>query len=88
MWQKIPETEGQKNALDTPISATGLLPKDKDYFYYSGSLTTPACSEGVRWLVMKRPITMSDEQSGSLRKAIGFDNNRPAQPLNGRAILE
>lgn len=68
--------------------ARTCLPKDRAYFYYPGSLTTPPCSEGVRWLVMKKPITMSDEQIAALRKSIGFGNNRPVQALNGRIIFE
>lgn len=88
LWQKIPATEGQANALDSPISANDLLPADRGYFYYPGSLTTPPCSEGVRWIVMKQPITMSEEQVAALRASIGFANNRPVQPLNGRIIFE
>ncbi len=88
LWQKIPETEGQSIALNSPVNAADLLPKDRDYFYYDGSLTTPPCSEGVRWLVMKQPITLSGEQIAALKKAIGFDNNRPVQPLNGRDVSE
>lgn len=88
LWQKIPGTEGQSNTLDTAINAMDLLPKEKSYYYYPGSLTTPPCSEGVRWLVMKHNITMSDDQIAALKKAIGFANNRPIQPLNGRIVFE
>ena len=45
-------------------------------------------AEGVRWIVMKEPITMSAGQIAALKEAIGFDNNRPVQPLNGRVIFE
>ncbi len=87
LFGSLPAEEGQKNAVEG-FSASDLLPKGHDYHYYSGSLTTPPCSEGVRWIVLKEPITMSDSQIAALRKAIGFANNRPVQPLNGRAVLE
>ena len=86
LWQKIPAEEGQSNSLDGTVNAADLLPKDHDYFYYDGSLTTPPCSEGVRWLVMKQPVTLSGDQIAALKKAIGFDNNRPVQALNSRTI--
>ena len=71
-----------------PTSASDLLPASKAYYYYQGSLTTPPCSEGVRWLIMKEPIAMSIDQIAALKKAIGCDNNRPVQPINGRVVLE
>lgn len=64
-----------------------LLPEDKDYYSFIGSLTTPPCSEGVQWQVMKSPVTISQVQFDSI-KAIVSDNNRPTQPLNDRTIKE
>jgi len=87
LFAKLPEEEGQKNAVES-FNASDLLPENRGYNYYSGSLTTPPCSEGVRWIVLKHPITMSEGQIAALRKAIGFDDNRPVQPLNGRVVLE
>ena len=54
-------------------------------YRYEGSLTTPPCSEGVKWLVMTTPIEMSPEQVAQFR-AILHGNNRPVQPLNGRTV--
>lgn len=88
LWKDLPAEEGEDNDLDQPTSASDLLPASKDYYYYQGSLTTPPCSEGVRWLVMKEPIEMSAEQIAALKKAIGFDNNRPVQLINGRVVFE
>lgn len=88
LWENLPGEEGASNELDKPISASDLLPASRDYDYYQGSLTTPPCSEGVRWLLMKESITMSAGQIAALKRAIGFDNNRPVQPLNGRVIFE
>ena len=77
------------------IDAEKLLPVRKGYFHYSGSLTTPPCSEGVRWFVMKEPIFVSSEAIANLRNTISHfpnynhfnQNNRPVMPLNGRAVL-
>lgn len=62
---------------------------DRDrYFYYNGSLTTPPCSEGVKWYVMQKPIEVSPDQIQHFRDLLGFTNNRPIQPVNARIVLE
>ena len=64
-----------------------LLPDDKRYYQFMGSLTTPPCSEGVLWMVLKKPVQISPAQL----KLFGqlFPNNaRPVQPVNGRAIRD
>jgi carbonic anhydrase len=88
LWQSLPGKEGQENPLGGAINAADLLPGDRAYYFYQGSLTTPPCTEGVRWLVMKEPITMSAGQIAALKKAISFDNNRPVQPMYGRVVFE
>jgi carbonic anhydrase len=65
-----------------------LLPKERDYYRFNGSLTTAPCSEGVRWFVMKKPATASKTQIEQFSKAIGFANNRPIQATNARTILQ
>ena len=57
-----------------------------NYYLYDGSLTTPPCSESVKWIVLTTPIEMSETQIAAF-KAIIHDNNRPIQPLNGRKLL-
>jgi len=54
-WKQMPKSEGGKSALATKVSGVGLLPANRDYYRYNGSLTTPPCTEGVRWFVMKQP---------------------------------
>jgi carbonic anhydrase len=88
LWENLPGKEGESNNLDKQIGASDLLPESKDYSYYQGSLTTPPCSEGVRWLIMQQSIALSGDQITALKKAIGMDNNRPVQPLNGRTIFD
>jgi carbonic anhydrase len=85
-WGQMPKTEG-KAALPAKVTANGLLPTDRDYYRYNGSLTTPPCTEGVRWVVMKRPMTISREQLEAFKTTLGFDNNRPVQPVYARPIL-
>jgi len=82
-----PSEGGKKNALTEPINPYDLLPANKDYYRYSGSLTTPPCSEGVRWFVMKEPLELSQEQLARFQELMG-KNNRPVQPVNARRILK
>lgn len=60
-----------------------LIPKNKEYFHYMGSLTTPPCTEGVHWYVMKNPIEMSKEEIAELDKIMP-ENARPIQDPKGR----
>ena len=71
---------------DVMINAASLLPATLGYYAYSGSLTTPPCSEGVRWLVLKTPSPVSDREVEIF--AARYPNNaRPIQPRNGRQVL-
>ncbi|WP_456400605.1 carbonic anhydrase [Persephonella sp.] len=88
IWENMPEKAGEETKLSHKINAEDLLPKERDYYRYSGSLTTPPCSEGVRWIVMEEELEMSKEQIEKFRKVMGGDTNRPVQPLNARIILE
>jgi carbonic anhydrase len=67
------------------VNATFLLPPRRDYFTYTGSMSEPPCGEGVRWVVMKEPVTISAAYLARFRRLIGT-NARPVQPLNGRQI--
>ena len=59
-----------------------------NYYRFSGSLTTPPCTEGLRWLVMKNTVTLSEKQLEMFKQALEHSNNRPLQPLNGRVIVQ
>ena len=87
-WNIIPPEEiTEAVKLTEPIDLMSLLPKDKDSFRYNGSLTTPPCSEAVKWIVLEEPIEMSKEQIDKFRN-IFPDNHRPIQTLNEREIKE
>jgi len=74
-------------AEETPITLdwAKLLPANSETVRYDGSLTTPGCSEGVKWNVFTHPITMSQAQINQFLEAYS-GNNRPVQPLHGRKI--
>jgi carbonic anhydrase len=88
LWAKMPNEVGAPVALTKPVLPTELMPKNPSYFRFSGSLTTPPCSEGVRWIIMKTPMTASTPQIVKLERALRYPNNRPLQALNGRLIVE
>ncbi|ORM79291.1 carbonic anhydrase [Pantoea deleyi] len=84
----MPKKENQQVSINREIDLRALFPQDLHYYRFSGSLTTPPCSEGIRWLVMKQPVTLSQAQLDAFRQALKTTNNRPLQPLNGRMIVE
>jgi carbonic anhydrase len=55
----MPTKAGDKRAIPTGFNAAALLPTDRSYFRFEGSLTTPPCSEGVRWLVLRTAVSVS-----------------------------
>lgn len=63
-----------------------LLPPVKGFFHYSGSISSPPCTEGVSWFVMQDPLEVSDAQKTAYQMKFGGTTNRPIQPLNGRVI--
>jgi carbonic anhydrase len=88
LWKQMPGAVGEKMPLPAHLNVNGLLPKSRDYYRYNGSLTTPPCSEGVLWMVMKEPATVSRDQVEKVASVLGFANNRPLQPANARPILQ
>jgi carbonic anhydrase len=88
IWPLIPHNAGEKNALPSPFDAAQLLPSNHGYYRFNGSLTTPPCTEGVRWLVLKTPVSASKEQVGTFSHVMHHPNNRPVQPVNARPVLQ
>ncbi len=64
-----------------------LLPANRSYYTFSGSLTTPPCTEGVSWFVLEKPVTISNKQVATFAAIYPYDE-RPTQSLNGRTVLE
>ena len=86
LWKNIPKEKGKEAQVDAvTINVADLLPEKRGYYTFQGSLTTPPCSEGVRWFVLKSPTTVSAEQVAGFGKLYAM-NARPVQPLNGREI--
>ena len=86
LWTNLPkEKEKEVEAGSVTINAADLLPKDRAYYTFAGSLTTPPCSEGVTWFVLKHPTSISGGEVSRFGKLYPM-NARPTQPLNGREI--
>ncbi|KJU84586.1 carbonic anhydrase [Candidatus Magnetobacterium bavaricum] len=75
----------EKPVEGVKFNPADLLPKDYTLYRYSGSLTTPPCSEKVNWNVLKAHIEVSKEQKEKFLSIVG-KNARPVQPVNERTI--
>lgn len=88
LWNNLPL---ERNMEVSPPSATidlnAFLPASRNYYTYMGSLTEPPCSEGVLWLVLHQPVSVSHEQVGIFSR-LYRNNARPIQPSWGRLIKE
>ena len=87
VWNNLPLEKGDEVAAKGQIDLAELLPSDRRYYTYMGSLTTPPCSEGVLWMVMKAPVQISPEQLAIFARLYPM-NARPIQPQHGRLIKE
>jgi carbonic anhydrase len=87
VWNNLPLEKGDEIAARGVINLNELLPAERSYFTYMGSLTTPPCSEGVLWMVMKQPVPISADQIGIFARLYPM-NARPIQSAAGRLIKE
>jgi len=83
VFTSLPTTAGKAIHSKQRFNATDLLPADKSYYQYQGSLTIPPCSEAISWFVLKQPITVTSDQLMRFR-ALYDHNARPVQALNSR----
>lgn len=88
LWKELPKQENKPIALKQQYKANSFLPKNLNYYRYNGSLTTPPCSEGVRWIVLKEIQPISAQQLQQLSEYITHPNNRPVQAKNARLVME
>lgn len=88
IWDHLPKRAHTKSAETRAlINARDLLPGNTKHFRYRGSLTTPPCSENVKWLVLQTPVVFSEGQIAKLHRIIGM-NARPPQARNSRYLLQ
>ena len=87
VWNNLPLEKGDEVRAGTRIDLSQLLPEDRRYYTYMGSLTTPPCSEGVLWMVMKEPVPISVDQVAIFSRLYPM-NARPIQQADGRLIKE
>lgn len=87
VFAHLPRTGEQVQVEGLLLNLSALLPAAKGYYSFEGSLTTPPCSEGVKWMVLKEPVKVSPQQIKAFRQLYNA-NARPLQPLNGRVVKE
>jgi len=87
VWNNLPLEKGDEVAARGTLDLNALLPPERGYFTYMGSLTTPPCSEGVLWMVMKQPVPVSADQISVFARLYPM-NARPIQQASGRLIKE
>ena len=86
LWDALPRKKDEEEVKSVEVNAADLLPANKSAYYtFTGSLTTPPCSEGVTWFVLKSPMVISEEEVIRFGHLYPM-NARPTQPLNGREI--
>ncbi|MBA5688053.1 carbonic anhydrase [Rugamonas apoptosis] len=87
VWNNLPLEKFDTMAPSIVLDPMDLIPARRDYYTYMGSLTTPPCSEGVLWLVMKEPVQASPAQMALFSRLYPL-NARPVQPSSGRIVKE
>jgi carbonic anhydrase len=85
LWQHLPKTAGATDKLTETMSPAGLLPTDRGYWTYEGSLTAPPCTEGVRWFIFEQQVEISRAQLKAFA-ALYKVNSRMIQDTHGRKI--
>jgi carbonic anhydrase len=87
VWNNLPLEKFETMQPTILLDPAEMLPARRDYYTYMGSQTSPPCSEGVLWLVMKQPVQASPAQMALFSRLYPL-NARPIQPANGRIIKE
>jgi carbonic anhydrase len=85
LWAHLPEDVGRAGD-SIALNFETLLPSRRVYFHYQGSLTTPPCTEGIKWFVLSQSVDASSKQIDQLSNLV-LRNSRPIQPLNGRKVV-
>jgi carbonic anhydrase len=85
LWPHLPTKTGDTEKVTEIVNPGGLLPPDRGYWTYVGSLTAPPCTEDVRWFVLEQEVTLSRDQLQAFA-ALFKVNSRPLQDPHGRRI--
>ncbi len=88
IWAALPTKKKRPQPFEKEITPKQLIPHDDAYYRVNGSLTTPPCTEGVKWVIKKKIQTVSESQLEQLKKIMRKYNVRPVQKLHGRVVLE
>ena len=84
-WNWLPDQIGKEVSIPLEVKLSEILPSNTDHFSYSGSLTTPPCTEGVQWVVLKDSMKISQVDVQRFVEIIGH-NARPIQSLGDREV--
>ncbi len=87
VWNNLPLEKNEEVSTRAALDLNHLLPPDRGYYTYMGSLTTPPCSEGVLWMVMRQPVAVSQAQIDIFARLYPM-NARPVQQASGRMIKQ
>ncbi|MBM4416194.1 MAG: hypothetical protein FJ035_08155 [Chloroflexi bacterium] len=87
IWAALPKKADEKKVV-RGFDLLSVLPRERQMFRYAGSLTTPPCTEGVRWQVIQTPTSVSPAQVGAFLELFKAGNARPVQPLKARDVLK
>ncbi len=85
LWAHLPTAPNTSQKVDALVNPAGFLPADPGYWTYMGSLTTPPCTEGVRWFVLQQDVAVSRDQVRALHRLFRIAS-RPLQDAHGRRI--
>ena len=85
VWTRMPPESGASRTAPAPLDLAALLPAGRTTWRYRGSLTTPPCTEGVAWVILTEPLTLSAAQIEAFA-ALYPNNRRPVQPLGDRVL--
>lgn len=87
LLSQFPKKPAPMKPYKGKFNPKNLLPNDKSYYFYKGSMSFPPCKEGVKWFILKEPMSLSKSQLYQIKMSLPKANNRPTQPLHNRSIF-
>ena len=82
----LPLEKGKEKKIDHAADLGDLAPATMDFYSYTGSLTTPPCTENINWVIFKEPVTLSLDEVVAIKKIMPLNNFRDEQPINDRIV--